>query len=98
MHCSAVWRICGRLVSMACWENQAKGEHNASKRQEHCRPGAYCCRRLVAVQEGIVALGRLRPNVTAQNPEEAVGVYEGFYGELPVPATAYANSATRLTS
>lgn len=43
-------------------------------------------------------LGRLRPNVTADNPEESVGVYEGFYGELPVPATAYANSTTRLNS
>ena len=45
-----------------------------------------------------MALGRLRPNVTAQNPEESVGVYEGFYGELPVPATAYATSVSRLQS
>lgn len=45
-----------------------------------------------------MALGRLRPNVTATTPEESVGVYEGFYGELPVPATAYAYSATRMTS
>lgn len=43
-------------------------------------------------------LGRLRPNVTADNPEEAVGVYEGFYGQMPVPATAYANSVSRLQS
>lgn len=53
---------------------------------------------MVAVQESIVPLGRLRPNVTADNPEESVGVYEGFYGELPVPATAYANSVSRLQS
>ena len=45
-----------------------------------------------------MALGRLRPNVTATTPEESVGVYEGFYGELPVPATAYANSKTTLNS
>lgn len=45
-----------------------------------------------------VALGKLRPNVTAENPEEAVGVYEGFYGEMPVPATAYATSVARLQS
>jgi hypothetical protein len=43
-------------------------------------------------------LGRLRPNVTANNPEEAVGVYEGFYGDLPMPATAYADSRTPLKS
>lgn len=53
---------------------------------------------MVAVQEGIVPLGRLRPNVTATNPEESVGVYEGFYGELPMPATAYAQSVSRLQS
>ena len=53
---------------------------------------------MVAVQEGIVPLGRLRPNVTAENPEESVGVYEGFYGELPMPATAYANTTSRLQS
>lgn len=52
----------------------------------------------MAVQEGIVALGRLRPNVTAENPEESAAVYEGFYGEMPMPATAYANSASRLES
>lgn len=45
-----------------------------------------------------MALGRLRPNVTAENPEESVGVYEGFYGQLPVPATAYASSKTPLNS
>jgi hypothetical protein len=45
-----------------------------------------------------VPLGRLRPNVTATNPEQAVGVYEGFYGELPMPATAYAASVSRLQS
>jgi hypothetical protein len=45
-----------------------------------------------------VALGRLRPNVTATTPEESVGVYEGFYGEMPMPATAYAYSATQLKS
>ena len=43
-------------------------------------------------------LGRLRPNVTADNPEEAVGVYEGFYGDMPVPATAYTSSVARLQS
>lgn len=53
---------------------------------------------MVAVQEGLVALGRLRPNVTADNPEEAVGVYEGFYGDMPVPATAYTASVARLQS
>jgi hypothetical protein len=53
---------------------------------------------MVALQEGIVALGKLRPNVTAQNPEEAVSVYEGFYGDMPMPATAYTNSTVRLAS
>jgi hypothetical protein len=53
---------------------------------------------MVALEEGLVPLGRLRPNVGAESPEAAVGVYEGFYGELPVPATAYATSATRLRS
>jgi hypothetical protein len=53
---------------------------------------------MVAVQESIVALGRLRPNVTADNPEEAAQVYEGFYGDMPVPATAYATSTARLQS
>jgi hypothetical protein len=53
---------------------------------------------MVAVQESIVPLGRLRPNVTADNPEEAVGVYEGFYGDMPVPATAYVSSTARLAS
>lgn len=43
-------------------------------------------------------LGRLRPNVTADTPEESVGVYQGFYGEMPMPATAYANSVSRLES
>ena len=45
-----------------------------------------------------MALGRLRPNVTAENPEEAVGVYQGFYGEMPMPATAYTASVARLQS
>lgn len=45
-----------------------------------------------------MALGKLRPNVTADNPEEAVGVYQGFYGEMPVPATAYTTSVARLQS
>lgn len=33
-----------------------------------------------------------------QTAEQAVSVYEGFYGEMPVPATAYANVASRLQS
>jgi hypothetical protein len=45
-----------------------------------------------------VPLGRFRPNVTATNPEQSVGVYEGFYGEMPMPATAYASSRSRLQS
>jgi hypothetical protein len=45
-----------------------------------------------------MALGRLRPNVTAKNPEQAVDVYEGYYGAMPVPATAYATSVSRLAS
>jgi len=53
---------------------------------------------MVALEEDLVPLGRLRPNVTATTPEESVGVYEGFYGELPVPATAYVSSSTRLQS
>jgi hypothetical protein len=53
---------------------------------------------MVALQEDLVALGRLRPNVTATNPEQAVGVYEGFYGEMPIPATAYTTSTSRLAS
>jgi hypothetical protein len=52
----------------------------------------------VALQESIVALGRLRPNVSAKDPEEAVDVYQGFYGEMPMPATAYVNSTARLQS
>lgn len=45
-----------------------------------------------------MALGRLRPNVTADTPEGAAQVYEGFYGDMPVPATAYATSVARLQS
>lgn len=45
-----------------------------------------------------MALGRLRPNVTADSPEGAAQVYEGFYGNMPVPATAYAASVSRLQS
>ena len=43
-------------------------------------------------------LGRLRPNVTAESPEQAVGVYQGFYGEMPIPATAYVSNSARLAS
>jgi hypothetical protein len=95
---SEEWQTSGKSASMECLAKLHKEDKNASKRQEHRHFGADYRRRLVAVQEGIVPLGRLRPNVTAQNPEESVGVYEGFYGELPMPATAYVYSATRLKS
>lgn len=45
-----------------------------------------------------MALGRLRPNVTPSTPEEAVDVYKGYYGEMPVPATQYVTSTARLAS
>ena len=45
-------------------------------------------------------VSRLRPNVTVQGatPEEAASVYNGFYGEMPIPVTAYAQSVSRLES
>src|SRR5215469_4975615 len=45
-------------------------------------------------------VNRLRPNVTnpGATPEEAASVYNGFYGEMPIPATAYAQSVSRLES
>src|SRR5215469_5949067 len=45
-------------------------------------------------------VNRLRPNVTVPGttPEEASAVYNGFYGEMPIPATAYAQSISRLES
>jgi hypothetical protein len=85
---------------MECSENLRKREDRTDEveRQKHHCAAAYHSRRMVAVQEGIVALGRLRPNVSAQTPEEANAVYEGFYGDMPVPATAYVNSTARLRS
>jgi hypothetical protein len=56
---------------------------------------------MVAIQEDLVALGRLKPNVQMNpnlNAETDSSVYEGFYGELPVPATAYVTSTARLKS
>jgi|SRR6516162_149041 hypothetical protein len=46
------------------------------------------------------AVNRLRPNVTnpGATPEEASSVYNGFYGEMPIPATAYAQSVSSLVS
>ena len=44
-------------------------------------------------------VNRLRPNIDrGTTPEEASSVYQGFYGEMPVPATAYAQNASRLQS
>ena len=58
---------------------------------------------MVALQENLVQpapVNRLRPNVTipGTTPEEAAAVYNGFYGEMPIPATAYAQSTARLAS
>jgi len=38
------------------------------------------------------------PRPGGENAQEAATVYSGFYGEMPIPATAYDTSAARLTS
>lgn len=38
------------------------------------------------------------PGPGGENAQQAVSVYHDFYGELPVPATAYATSVTSLRS
>jgi len=79
--------------------------------QECSRPDPPRPRRLVALQETLMSwhrvVGRtpLRsnrfqsiPSVQGEDAQQASSVYHDFYGELPIPATAYATSSTALRS